>query len=380
MIIKNVYIIALHLAYGGIEKAVSQVAGLLCEKYNVRILSVYNMPGAPAYEIDSRVKIEYLLSDTPNRQELDYALKMHDLKNIIREGIKAARILINKKRAVIKAVKSIDNGIVITTRNEHNVLLSKYGRDGVLKIAQMHEDHRCRKNYFRDFRRRYKNIDIFMVLTPKLKDEVSAIMRGRSKARVEYVPNFADDIRSVTDPESRELTVISVGRLHPVKGFDRLIKCFSAVHATAPEWKLEIIGDGEEYHTLSELIKALGAEEYISLKGKYTPEEVNTALSRASLYAMTSYSEGFPFVLLEALTHELPIIAYDSRSSLAAMVRDGDNGYLLENGNEESFCNALKMLLTDKALLSRMSASSKNIAEEFRREELKKVWYRLLED
>ena len=66
---KTVRIITLHLAYGGIEKAVCQMANLFAEKYDVEIISVYDMPDAPAFQIDERVRVRYLLDEIPNRDE-----------------------------------------------------------------------------------------------------------------------------------------------------------------------------------------------------------------------------------------------------------------------------------------------------------------------
>ncbi len=66
---KTVRIITLHLAYGGIEKAVCQMANLFAEKYDVEIISVYDMPDAPAFPIDERVRVRYLLDEIPNRDE-----------------------------------------------------------------------------------------------------------------------------------------------------------------------------------------------------------------------------------------------------------------------------------------------------------------------
>lgn len=53
---KKVTILALHLGYGGIENAVATLANLLCEKYEVEILSVYRLYNEPVFDIDERVK------------------------------------------------------------------------------------------------------------------------------------------------------------------------------------------------------------------------------------------------------------------------------------------------------------------------------------
>ena len=103
---KKVRIIALHLAFGGIEKAICCMANLFAERYEVEIISVYNMPNAPAFPLDGRVKVRYLLSDTPNREEWKAAFSGHDLAGFARESLRAVKILRDKKRAVIDAAQT----------------------------------------------------------------------------------------------------------------------------------------------------------------------------------------------------------------------------------------------------------------------------------
>ena len=218
---KKVRIIALHLAFGGIEKAICSMANLFAERYDVEILSVYNMPDSPAFPLDERVKVRYLLTDTPNREEWRAALAARDLPGLARESLRAARILREKKRAVIDAVRSAGDGAVITTRPEDNVLLSKYGQPGALKIAQLHQDHRFDKRLVKSFQRDYGGVDVFALLTPGLAEEVRQMMQGNnSHTKTVYIPNFLERFPRNPLGREREKTVLAVGRLHAVKGFD----------------------------------------------------------------------------------------------------------------------------------------------------------------
>ena len=163
---ETVRIITLHLAYGGIEKAVCQMANLFAEKYDVEIISVYDMPDAPAFPIDERVRVRYLLDVVPNRDEWRDCARRKDVFGLARESVKAARILHDKKKAVIDAISAIDDGVIITTRPEHNVLLSKYGRPGVYKLGQLHQDHCFDKKLLDSFRRDYARSCV-IISTPR---------------------------------------------------------------------------------------------------------------------------------------------------------------------------------------------------------------------
>ena len=187
---KDLYILSLHLAYGGLQKAVAEFANLMADHYMVHILSFYNMPLGPAYPIDSRVQIHYLYDDIPNREEFHAALAGRNLPGVLREGLRATKTLLAKRQLIIQAIKNISSGIIVSTRDEYAVLLSRFGKKNIVKIAQFHEDHAYKKDLVRHFSHDYGNIDLFVLLSPKMAEEVREIMKDNRHTRVVYIPNF----------------------------------------------------------------------------------------------------------------------------------------------------------------------------------------------
>ena len=158
--------------HGGVEMSISLIANALTKRgYEVEILSIYNL-GKPVYELDSRVKITYLTDLKPNKEEFKEAVKSKKIIKAFKEGIYALKVLRQKKTSMIKMLKSIEEGTVLSTRNEHTVLLSKYAKDNIKKVAQLHHDHEFKEELIKDFQNNYKNIDIFVLLTQLLRDEV----------------------------------------------------------------------------------------------------------------------------------------------------------------------------------------------------------------
>ena len=95
----TIHIIALHLAFGGVERAIINMANLFAARYNVEIISVYNMPNSPAYPLDARVKVRYLLDDVPNRAEWKAAAKgLHPVR-FVKESARSVKILMGKRCA-----------------------------------------------------------------------------------------------------------------------------------------------------------------------------------------------------------------------------------------------------------------------------------------
>ena len=75
---KKITILCLHLGYGGIEVAITNLANMLIDKYDVEIISQYNIYGKPVYELDSRIKVKFLFEGTSNRKEFfDYLKKFN---------------------------------------------------------------------------------------------------------------------------------------------------------------------------------------------------------------------------------------------------------------------------------------------------------------
>ena len=377
---KKVYIIALHLAFGGIEKAIISMANIFCEKYDVEIISVYNMPDSPAFGLDDRVKVRYLLKDVPNREEWKAAIARKNPFDIARESIRSVRILRGKKRELIKAIKEVDEGTIITTRHEDNVLLSLYGSDKVQKIAQLHHDHRFEKLYMDGFKNKYSRIDTLCMLTPGLRDEVIRMMEGENEhTNVIYMPNFLEHYpQEIKTP--REKTILAVGRLNPVKRFDLLVSLFAEVHRNYPEWKLRIVGDGEDKAKLEALIAELDAGDYVTLTGRKDSAGVEQEMLRASIFAMTSSSEGFPFVLLEAQSCGLPVVAFDVRIGPGFVVSENVNGFLAPEGDNDCFIAKLKELMDSSELRAAMGDKAVEHAAEVSAQEVSKLWFSLIGD
>ena len=375
----TIHIIALHLAFGGVERAIINMANLFAERYNVEIISVYKMPNSPAYPIDERVKVRYLLDDIPNRTEWRAAARgLHPI-SFIKESARSVRILTGKKREVRRAIESIESGIIITTRHEDNLALSKHGRPGVLKIAQLHHDHNFERRYVNAFRRDYGNIDYFTLLTPGLAREVGEMMRG-TRTKTVYIPNFIDHYPDEPDFAAREKTVLAAGRLNYVKRFDLLIRIFAGVHEKKPDWKLKIVGEGEERAMLERLIKELGAESYITLCGAMNGEEVEREMCSAGVYAMTSSSEGFSFVVLEAQSCYLPSVAFNVRVGPPFLITDGTDGFIVPEGDSAAFARGLEELMDSDELRCSMGKAAHRRSLDFSKDKIARLWYEILGD
>lgn len=373
---KKIYITSLHLMHGGVEMAITNLSNALVRRgYEVELLCTYDL-GEPAYPLDERVRINYLTDVRPNREEFKQAVRQKNLPGIIREGLYAVRVLRLKKQVLKRQFQTIREGVIISTRNEDSVLLSKYGNKGVRKIAQLHHDHSFDKKLLRDFIHKYKNIDIFALLTPQLQQEAAEMMKDNHRTKCVTVPNFLPDTKYSAVAASVENQAVAVGRLHPVKGFDRLIRLWKPIYDQTGT-VLKIVGGGEEQSALEKEITAQGLEKGVILTGAMDHDRVLSEMKKSVFYAMTSRSEGLPLVLIEAMGQGVPAVAYDVRVGPRAVINDGENGFLIPEEDENAFAEKACMLINDTDLRKKMSQNALKRAEDFSEKTIVKKWEEL---
>lgn len=155
--------------------------------------------------------------------------------------------------------------------------------------------------------------------------------------------------------------VLAVGRLTYVKGFDMLIESWIQVHKEKPEWKLVIVGDGEERLNLTKIIEKNNLGDCVKLVG--STNEVSKYYIQSEIFCLSSRFEGFPMVLLEAQAFGLPIVAFDCDTGPSEMVEHGLNGFLVKTGdNIQLAISLLKLINLNRAEYEDMSFyASENI-------------------
>lgn len=141
------------------------------------------------------------------------------------------------------------------------------------------------------------------------RDEYENVRRLGLRAPVAIIPNGVD-IPSIPAETVRKRYVFFLGRIHPVKGVDMLIRAWPGVKSLFPDWELVIAGPltGDYAREMQGLAAGLGGEPGIHFVGEVLGEEKKVQLSEASLFVLPSHSENFGIVVAEALAHGLPVV------------------------------------------------------------------------
>ncbi len=207
-----------------------------------------------------------------------------------------------------------------------------------------------------------------------------------SARRVVVIPNAVtwpladqDPIRapeSVGGPERKRL--LSVGRLVPQKGYDRLIEVFGRLASRFPDWELVIVGDGAERDNLKRRIDALGLQEVVLLPGH--AGNIGDWYRQADLYVLSSRFEGFPNALAEAMAHGLPAVSVDCDTGPRDIIRHEVDGLLVASGDEDTLEAALGNLMADATKRAELGSRAADVRTRFSLDRVNEMWLDLFRE
>lgn len=334
---KKISILSLHLGFGGVEQVVTNTANMLSNDYDVEIVSLYKNKEKMPFEVNEKVKITYLTNLISNRVEFKNAVKSKNIFKIIKEGIKAIYILINKNQFMRSYILESDAKVIISSRYSFSKILNYCGRKKSYKI---HHEHTFSVNdeYINNLNK-LKNINEVIVVSQTLYDEY----KNKLNIKLKYIPNALNYF-----PKESELskldnkTLIAIGRMSPEKGFSDLIDVIKEIDDK--EIVLNLFGDGQELESLKNKVKKLNLEKQINFHGFKTQDFIKRYMQNSSLYVMTSFEESFGLVLIEAMSYGVPCIAFDSAQG-AKYIINHKNGYFIKNRNIEEMANTIKKYL-----------------------------------
>lgn len=221
--------------------------------------------------------------------------------------------------------------------------------------------------------REISRLERFVVLTEADRREWAAA--GCPQAVV--IPNPCS-LDGITLPQTeRGKEVLAVGRLHPQKGFDRLLEAWKNNENANPDWRLTIVGEGPERALLEALIGRYGLQRAV-LAGAH--DHVERDYCRASLLALTSRYEGLPLAMIEAMWCGTPCVSMDCPHGPAELLADG-GGILVRDGDTEAFSAALQQLMDDADKRLQEGEKARTIAHnEYSEQSIMTRWARLLQD
>lgn len=372
---------------GGVSILLEDILSKLnLEKFEVDVLILHNH-GERLERLPSNV---HLLSGTSYFNVIDQPL--HDLikrKNFILLWKKVALVFSLKTGFIMK--KLVKERKKILTKEYDVEIAFKSGFCSIFtavgnskkKISWIHEDYRTNdatKKYHRLFEKVFSKMHAVVGITP---DVVTAFQEKYPNCtNIMVIKNLVNTDKIIEKSQELvsfpkdKLTFISVGRLHEVKGYDRLIHACSRL-VQEGIWKdsvLSIIGDGNEYETLHQLIQELNLQNKVYLLGR--KDNPYAYMKQADLFLLSSRTEGFGNVMIESMILQVPVLA-TRVANIDETLRHETYGFIVKN-SEEGIYQGLKNIFLYPELLTEKKRALKNY--HYDNEQIMKQIEQLLEE
>ncbi|MGW3345533.1 glycosyltransferase family 4 protein [Nonomuraea rubra] len=357
---------------GTIRTVVNQANAMAAAGHDVELVSLVRRRDTPQFALDPRITVSTLVDQRGGRQPDSMARKAWRRMRgkIVPRGEFAADYFTERMEwAAMEYVSGLRDGVLVTTRPALNLISARRAPKTVIRVAQEHMNLSAYPDTIRrEIARHYGRFDAIAVLTRTNRLEYQRLLPGTP---IVQIPNA---VHKVEQERSRQVNpvVVAAGRLVPQKGFDLLVKAFAQVVPEHPEWRLRIFGTGPRKGQLAGLVEQFGLGDHVALPGR--TDRLERELTDASVYALSSRFEGLPMVMIEAMTHALPVVAFDCPTGPKDVLTDGVDGLLVPPRDVDALAAALNRVIADRDLRLRMGRAALRTSRAYGPEQVMPLW------
>ncbi len=343
---------------GGLERIVVQTANLVSKNHKTTILICSECENI-FYAINSSIKI---------------------VTSPLNFGITSKGNIISRKINLLKEISKLRN--ILNNIAPDLIICSEYpfsiasviAKKGNVRIYSWEHNHFSahKKNLFWKMmmRRYYPKLDGIICINSDEQELYSPF----NKTTI-LIPNFIKiNPEKVASPKQQILTV---GRLTEAKGIINLLEVASKILIKYPDWKWLIVGAGEledlilDYINVNNLIGKLILQTPVS-------DNINREYQSSSIYVMTSKHESFGMVLVEAMSHGLPCIAFDCETGPRHIIAHEVDGILIMPGDIDKMAESISLLIEDNGLRKRMGENAMKNVQRFNAEKIYPLWEKII--
>lgn len=367
---------ALYMA-GGVERVLTLKANYFAEHfgYDITIILTEGKDKPLFYPLSEKVKVvnldigfEELWTCSFMMKVFVYIKKQYLFKKLLKQELMRIRpdITVSMLRREINFITSI--------------------KDGSKKIGELHinrahyrnfegKDANALKNLFSKFwmnslLSKLRRLDRLVVLTEKDREAWVELNN------VIAIPNPLS-ISPVEKSDLSKKRVIAIGRYCHEKGYDHLLQSWAMVQQACPDWTLVIFGDGDRavYERMREDYKI---DPDRCLLNERTSDVISEFVN-SSIAVCSSRFEGFGMVIAEAMACGLPVVSFDCPWGPRAIISDGEDGLLVENGNVDKLAEALIMMIQHPEQRMAMADKAIENVQRFKIDQIAELWKSLFE-
>ena len=369
---KIVYIVEAVNLSGGYDRIIIEKANYLAEHgHDVTITVSSHALGKPYYPI----------SDKLNLVDFDINFHRQYRHNIIYRAFIYFTYMCRYRQAVKDFLYTNRPDVVITTLGREIDFITDF-HDGSAKIGESHiakgfvrNLHLMEKQGFvyrmiahfwrKKLDQKVRKLDALVLLTQYDADS----WKGLTKTVV--IPNslpFYPEQASSCDNKQ----VIFVGRFNEQKGLEYLIETWEKVHRQYGDWTLHMYGKGEQESMLRQLIHKASLEDVVIVH--QPTKQIMEKYLESSIFLLTSRFEGLPMVLIESMSCGLPVVSFDCPWGPADVIKNGEDGFLVEYLNTDEAAKRVCQLIENPILRKRMGAQGRINVQRYNRDVIMKRW------
>lgn len=371
---------------GGLAKVTSAFANEMASRgHNVSILYSDESHGDFFYPVKETIHC-YNLKDNADGSHIKFPLYLKAVREMLRAiGKRPARTvnswfeehyLLNNVKYYLNIIKP---DIIISYQPAASKLLLCDAGTEIPVITMSHGDP---EDYFHIYPVKeipaLRKSAVCQVLMPSFEAHIKNHLTDTKTITIgNAIPQFDFSADLVAD--KKQYKVIFVGRL--TKNHKRphlLVQAFTKLAAKYPNWILELWGAKDRatyYKELEHMISSANLSDRIFIKG--ATDKVPEKLREADIFAFPSAFEGFGMALAEGMSVGLPSIGYKSCSAVNELIKDGETGFLCDDG-VEPLAQALDKLMGDKDLRVQMGKAAKADMAQFAPEKIWNQWEELM--
>lgn len=346
---------------GGLERVLSIKASILADRYGYEVhILVLNQPEQTNFfTFSSAIHIHHVAA---SGNPLAYYKQYKSGLNTVVQKVQPDIISVcddGFKGFMVPAIVSYKCPFIY---ERHASVLIDAGQSALSRLKN--------KVMYRLMQMRARTFDKFVILTEGNRKEWTS-------PNVMVIPNpiagFPDRAAELTAPN-----VIAVGSQSYNKGYDRLLEAWQMVAAAYPDWHLNVYGRKNPEMQLDAVAETLGLSSSVSFHDPVA--DIEQHYRSASVMVLSSRSEGFGMVLIEAMACGVPCISFDCPHGPRDIITDGADGFLVPDGDIAAFADKVKLLMSDAPLRKAMGQKALATAHKYAPEQIVARWDQLFRD
>ncbi len=348
---------------GGAERVLCEIASILVNRGHQITVITFDSKGSNSfYYLDSKIRrIDLSIGDSSSQTKLfESFFRLRALKKVIVKEKPSVVVGFMHSIYILLAFALIGVSIPLIA-SEHIVI-----------------DH-YRKKPFQLLLLIFSSILInqFTVLSSSIKKRYPYLIQRKMKVIPNPIKNVK--IKKFHQKNFSRKILLNIGRLEHQKDHLTLIKAFSMIAGSFPQWDLRIVGDGSMRNKLKKEINLLNLNKRIFLKG-FT-KHIDSEYAQADIFVISSFYESFGLVTAEAMSCGLPCVGFASCPGTNELIVHEKTGLLVDSigGRSASLASALTRIMSDEKFRKILGKTGeKEIKKKFSEKEVADSWEHLL--